>query len=138
MIVQKAKPYVQLPTLRDLLLMLAFFCSSGALLSAIYLCVAGFAKTVKSAQVLVSLPMIFLMGLPAIALIPGIQFNLQTAFIPIANLLIMRKFENPPFLPSLIAIVEPFVLVILILNVVRIIFESQAGGPRRKPKAGSA
>ena len=130
--VQRIKPYVQIPTIPELILMLVFFCSTGALLSAIYLYVAGCAKTVKSAQTLVSLPMMFLMGLPAIALIPGIQFNLQTSFIPIANLLIMRKFENPPLLPSLIAIVEPLVLVALILNLVRVVFEREAHGKRRQ------
>ncbi len=135
--VQRIKPYVQLPTLPELILMLVFFCSTGALLSAICLCVAGYAKTVKSAQTLVSLPMMFLMGLPTIALIPGIQFNLQTSLIPIANLLIMRKFENPPLLPSVIAIVEPLVLVALILNLVRIVFEPEAHGKRRqRPSLG--
>jgi ABC-type Na+ efflux pump permease subunit len=135
--VQRIKPYVQLPTLPELILIAVFFCSTGALLSAVYLCVAGCAKTVKSAQTLVSLPMLLLMALPAIALIPGIQFNLQTSFIPIANLLIMRKFENPPLLPSLIAIVEPLVLVVLILNLVRLIFESEVRGKRRKgPSVG--
>jgi sodium transport system permease protein len=134
----RLKPYVQIPTVAELLLMVAFFCSTGALLSAIYLCVAAYAKTVKSAQMLVSLPMMFLMALPTIALIPGIQFDLQTSLIPIANQLIMRKFENPPLFLSLIAIFEPLMLVALILNWVRIVFENQPQTKRGKSGAMNA
>ncbi|HEY9730942.1 MAG TPA: ABC transporter permease subunit [Drouetiella sp.] len=129
--VHRVQQFVQLPSLPELLLILAFFCSTGALLSAIYLCVASYAKTVKSAQMLVSLPMIFLMALPAIAMIPGIQFNWRTALIPIANLLIMKKFENPPALLATVAILEPLLIVILILFWVRRNFENQVEGKNR-------
>ncbi|HEY9676859.1 MAG TPA: ABC transporter permease [Drouetiella sp.] len=128
----RIKPYIQIPTFPEVMLLLVFVLTTGALLAAIYLCVAGYAKTVKSAQMLVSLPMIFLMSLPTLALIPGIQFTVQTSLVPIANLLIMRKFENPPLLPSLIALLEPIVLIVLILNIVRIVFESHANGKRSK------
>ncbi|MBI2810265.1 MAG: ABC transporter permease subunit [Candidatus Melainabacteria bacterium] len=132
-IVSRIRQYVQLPTFNEVLLMVAFFCSTGALLSAIYLCVAGYGKTVKSAQTLVSLPMILLMTLPTIAMVPGVQFNLRTALIPIANLLIMRKFDNPPIALASIAILEPIVLVVVILFFVRRNFENQDEG-RRKNK----
>ncbi len=101
--VTRIKQYVQLPTFNEVLLMIVFFCSTGALLSAIYLCVAGYGKTVKSAQTLVSLPMILLMVLPTLAMKPGIEFNLRTALIPIANLLIMRKLDSPPVVLASIA-----------------------------------
>ncbi len=130
-VVSRVRQYVQLPTLNELLLMLAFFCSTGALLSAIYLCVAGYGKTVKSAQTLVSLPMILLMTLPTIAMIPGIQFNLRTALIPIANLLIMRKYENPPIALASIALIEPIILVVVILFFVRRNFENLDEGKRK-------
>jgi|LakMenEpi03Aug12_release.lakeMendotaPanAssembly.Ray.scaffolds.fasta_scaffold125309_2 sodium transport system permease protein len=129
--VHRARQFVQLPSLPELLLMLAFFCSTGALLSAIYLCVASYAKTVKSAQMLVSLPMIFLMALPTIAMIPGIQFNWRTALIPIANLLIMRKFENPPVLLATVAALEPLLIVLIILFWIRRNFENQVEGKKR-------
>jgi len=130
------KQYVQIPTFSEVLFMVAFFCSTGALLSAVYLCVAGYGKTVKSAQTLVSLPMMLLLLLPTIAMIPGIQFNLRTAFIPIANLMIMRKLENPPLLLASIATVEPLLLVVLILFIVRRNFEIQVQ-EKRKNKGGT-
>ncbi len=130
-VVSRIRQYVQLPTFNEVLLMGVFFCSSGALLSAIYLCVAGYGKTVKSAQTLVSLPMMMLMTLPTIAMIPGIQFNLRTALIPIANLLIMRKLDNPPIALASIAILEPIVLVVVILFFVRRNFENQDEGKRK-------
>ncbi|MFN8551953.1 MAG: hypothetical protein U0103_10725 [Candidatus Obscuribacterales bacterium] len=130
--VHRIRQMIQIPTLPEVLLMVAFFCSTGALLSAIYLCVAGYGKTIKSAQMLVSLPMIFLMALPTIAMIPGIQFNIKTALIPIANLLIMRKFDNPAMLPAAIAILEPWLIVVLILFFVRRNFETQVEGGRKK------
>lgn len=130
--VHRIRQMIQIPTLPEVLLMVAFFCSTGALLSAIYLCVAGYGRTIKSAQMLVSLPMIFLMALPTIAMIPGIQFNIKTALIPIANLLIMRKFDNPAILPAAIAILEPWLIVVLILFFVRRNFETQVEGGRKK------
>lgn len=130
--VHRIRQMIQLPTIPELLLMVVFFCSTGALLSAIYLCVAAYGKTIKSAQMLVSLPMIFLMALPTIAMTPGIQFNMKTALIPIANLLIMRKFDNPELLPATIAILEPWLIVVLILFFVRRNFESQVEGGRKK------
>ncbi|MBS1954318.1 MAG: ABC transporter permease subunit [Cyanobacteria bacterium SZAS-4] len=130
-IVTRIRHYVQLPTLNEALMMMVFFCSTGALLSAIYLCVAGYGKTVKSAQTLVSLPMMLLMTLPTIAMVPGVQFNLRTALIPIANLLIMRKYDNPPIALASIAIIEPIILVVLILFFIRSNFENQIEGKRR-------
>lgn len=135
-IVGRIRHYVQLPTFNEALMMMVFFCSTGALLSAIYLCVAGYGKTVKSAQTLVSLPMILLMTLPTIAMVPGVQFNLRTALIPIANLLIMRKYDNPPIALASIAIIEPIILVVLILFFIRRNFENQIEG-KRKSKGGT-
>lgn len=131
MIVTRIRHYIQLPTLNEALMMLVFFCSTGALLSAIYLCVAGYGKTVKSAQTLVSLPMMLLMTLPTIAMVPGVQFNVRTALIPIANLLIMRKYDNPPIALASIAIIEPIILVVLILFFIRRNFENQIEGKRK-------
>lgn len=135
-VVSRIRQFVQVPDLPEVLMMVAFFCSTGALLSAIYLCVASYGKTVKSAQMLVSLPMIFLMALPTIAMIPGIQFNARTAFIPIANLLIMRKFDNPPMLLATIAMLEPLIIVVLILFWVRKNFESQIEGKNQGKNQG--
>lgn len=130
-LVTRIRHYIQLPTLNEALLMIVFFCSTGALLSAIYLCVAGYGKTVKSAQTLVSLPMMLLMTLPTIAMVPGAQFNLRTALIPIANLLIMRKYDNPPLALASIAVIEPIILVVLILFFIRRNFDSQIEGKRK-------
>lgn len=128
--VHRLRQIVPLPTLSEVLLMVATFFSAGALLSAFYLWIVSYAKTVKSGQLLVSLPMIFLLGLPTIATIPGIQFNLATALIPIANLLIMGKFDNPPVALVVIACVEPFLICLLFLFWIRRNLENQIEGKK--------
>ncbi len=128
--VHRLRQFIPLPSFSEILLMVATFFSTGALLSAVYLWVASYAKTVKSAQTLVSLPMIFLLGLPTIAMIPGVQFNARTALIPIANLLIMGKYDNPPLILAIVALIEPFLICLLILFWIRRNFENQIEGKK--------
>jgi hypothetical protein len=64
------------------------------------------------------------------SLVPGLELNIGTAVVPLSNLLIMRKFQHPDFIPAFLVIFLSIVLPALFLWAAKKVFFNEYS-PRR-------
>lgn len=86
----------------------------SVLIASIFVVVSSLTKTFKEAQNALTIPLIMVTFLPMAAIIPGLELNWQTVYIPLMNLTLLERAiarDQVPWLLGSIAIVEAILLI---------------------------